>query len=107
MCNDVLRLRAQLGGDWVVTFGLPTRSSRDIVRNQLGATIVELTAEEATIRERLMKRENGNLVRVKNMLTCRDEFEKVENSEKVIQIAISSKMTLPDVVKEIVQATIN
>ena len=27
MCNDVLRLRAQLGGDWVVTFGLPTRST--------------------------------------------------------------------------------
>jgi len=25
MCKDVLRLRAQIGGDWVVTFGLPTR----------------------------------------------------------------------------------
>ena len=25
MCNDVKRLRAQIGGDWVVTFGLPTR----------------------------------------------------------------------------------
>ena len=24
-----------------------------------------------------------NVVRVENMLTCRDEFEKVENSEKV------------------------
>ena len=113
MCNDVLRLRAQLGGDWVVTFGLPTRStldikvykyisifllfglptrsaldikvffyylpcqqgllqiskstniflqcrsSRDIVRDQLRATIVELTADEATIRERLMRREKG------------------------------------------------
>ena len=75
-----------------------------------------------------------NVVRVENMLTCRDEFEKVENSEKVqnkksnkklqfwhfsifcsnihcklfqvVQIAISSKMTLPDVVKEIVEATI-
>ena len=30
MCNDVLRLRAQLGGDWVVTFGLPTRSPPDL-----------------------------------------------------------------------------
>ena len=25
MCKDVLRLRGRIGGDWVVTFGLPTR----------------------------------------------------------------------------------
>ena len=25
MCNDVKRLRARIGGDWVVTFGLPAR----------------------------------------------------------------------------------
>ena len=87
MCKDVVRLRAGIGGDWVVTFGLPTRChflsqplllfkiflclhqsartylrhrrAREIVASWLEATIVELEVDEATIRERLLKRENG------------------------------------------------
>ena len=96
MCNDVKRLRARIGGDWVVTFGLPTRChfsvkpfihdpcstlssslsvpmwninwstnqdshrrARDIVVRELAASIVVLEVDEATTRERLMKRENG------------------------------------------------
>merc|ERR1719209_490286 len=80
MCKDVLRLRARIGGDWVVTFGLPTRRAREIVASWLEAIIVVLEVDEETTRERLMKRENGNIRRVENMLTCRDEFEGVEDS---------------------------
>lgn len=105
MCKDVLRLRAQVGGDWVVTFGLPTRRARDIVASQLEASIVVLEVDEETTRERLMKRENGNTRRVEGMLTCRDEFERVEDSEKVIKLTVSSRIKKSDVAEEIIRVT--
>jgi len=105
MCNDVKRLRAQIGGDWVVTFGLPTRRAREIVIKELAASIVMLEVDEATTRERLMKRENGDVRRVENMLICRDEFERVEDSEKVIKLKVTSKKTASNVAEEIFRVT--
>merc|ERR1711997_733173 len=58
MCDDIIRERNKLGGDWVINQAVYTRAARDVVRKKLGPNLkfVALDMDPELQSKRLAKR---------------------------------------------------
>ena len=61
LCDDILRERRRIGGDWAVSGCLLHRRIRQIVRDSLGPdlVVVVLRMAEEDVRERIVSRHEG------------------------------------------------
>jgi len=63
LCDDILRERTKLGGQWVVCQAVYTKAGRDVIRNMLGddlAFVVLESGEDDIQVERMVKRSLGD-----------------------------------------------
>jgi len=113
LCKDILKERKKLGGNWVVTHAVYTRTARDIIRRKMGdgLVLVVLETEEEDLQiERLARRASR-----KERLTA-DELESskkkvagfvgyhdtVEDDEpNTFKVVVTGDMTAEDVVKKV------
>merc|ERR1712110_570755 len=62
MCEDILRERRRIGGDWAVATVVFTREYRDMLRSRLGPNlvIVNLEMDPGDLKKRVLDRHEGD-----------------------------------------------
>ena len=104
MCEDILKQRKRLGGNWMVDRCILTKEFRELIRKKLGSglIIVELQLNEELCKKRVLKRhgeDNEWDKTVANMLLevypqC--EFAE-QDEENIFTIEVTEEIT-PEVV---------
>jgi len=105
MCEDILRERNRVGGDWVVAQAVPTRHLRDLIKSKLGPELlfVVLNLDEDHHRERLGPRTQQFSEEIVDVW-MKIKFEPGEDDEEnVFDLKITREMKLDDVVGEIMR----
>jgi len=105
MCEDILRERKRVGGDWVVAQAVPTRKLRDLIKSKLGPDLlfVVLNLDKDHHRERLEPRlPTFGEQFVDVFLNMKYELAE-ENEENVLDLKITRQMELDDVVEIIMK----
>ena len=120
MCDDIIRERQKLGGDWVINQAVYTRAARNVVRRKLGASLkfVMLDMDPELQSKRLAKRitsgfgEAGALsgeVTEEALEKAKEEMKKMtgrledvqKDEHNTIALVISEDMSVDDVVDKI------
>ena len=107
MCEDILKERKRVGGDWAVAQAVPTRKLRDLIKSKLGPDLlfVVLDLDEDLHRERLSPR--IKLVgeqRTKMWMNMKLRYELAEdNEENAVDLKITREMEPDDVVAKIMK----
>eukprot|EP00092_Neocalanus_flemingeri_P009390 GFUD01010104.1.p1 GENE.GFUD01010104.1~~GFUD01010104.1.p1 ORF type:complete len:351 (+),score=105.54 GFUD01010104.1:41-1093(+) len=103
MCENILKERKRVGGDWVVAMAVPNRKMRDLIKEKLGSELVfvVLNLDKDLQLERLEPRVE-TLGSKFNEILFAMEFEPVcEDEENTIDLKITRDMDLDEVVKAI------
>merc|ERR1712179_332308 len=104
MCDDIVRERARLGGDWAIATVLDSRSIRDFVRARLGPEL-EIVVLEMTLEEQMARirgRHDGSEDAVDMMKAFYDFCKPAEAGEpNTLRIRVTPDMTPQDVIKRI------
>jgi len=112
LCDDILKERSKLGGDWVIGQAVYSKAAREVIRNKLGEdlTIVVLESGEEDIQvERMAKRclgsgEISEEAREEFKASCAKYVgghEHVEDDELLtFAIYVTKAMTPEDVAKQ-------
>jgi len=103
MCEDIIKERMRVGGDWVVAQAVPTRKLRDLIKSKLGPDLlfVVLDLDKDHHKERLSPRTESFGEEITN-LWMMIKFEVAEDDEEnVIDMKITREMELDDVVAKI------
>ena len=104
LCNYINAEKKRLGGDWIVAHGVPSRTSRDFIKKQLGpkAIFVVLNMSKEDQKERLDKRHGKEQSSINWLYEIYDAFEPAtEDEERAINIQITSNMSKEDVAQMI------
>ena len=107
MCEDILKERKRVGGDWAVAQAVPTRKLRDLIKSKLGPDLlfVVLDLDEDLHRERLSPRiELVGKERTEMWLNMKLRYEPVDdNEENAVDMKITREMEPDDVVAKIMK----
>ena len=109
LCQDILRERGKLGGDWVIAQAAYTRTARDIIRRKMGGDLILVvleTEQESLQIERLARRAANKeemteeeLESSKNMVKgyvgCHDTVQ--EDEPNTFKVMVTADMTAADV----------
>jgi len=105
-CEDIIRQRERLGGDWATAFAVFSRKQRDIIRNVLGNDVIffilHLTQESN--RKRLVGRHGDDMAAEFNKIF--DSMSKMyesagEDEKNAFDLHITEDMTPDDVVQKV------
>merc|ERR1712013_459441 len=103
MCEDIMRERKRIGGDWAVAGVAFNRSMRDHIRSKLGKDLlfVILSMDKEDQRKRVTDRHQGSdqaadLVPYFNKL-C----EPIGEEERALSVVVTADMNRDDVVNKI------
>jgi len=113
LCKDILRERKKLGGNWVVTQAVYSRTARDIIRRKMGADLIlvvleteeedlqiERLARRAAKKERLTADElESSKKKVAGLVGHHDTVE--EDEPNTFKVVVTGDMTPEDVAKEV------
>jgi len=109
MCEDLVRERMRMGGDWVVAQAVPTRRIRDMMKKLLGPDVifVVLRMSSEDQKERVKQR-HGDGEEAQGALEMLTKANKVfepatEDEEKAVDVLITTEMTREDVVNKILR----
>jgi len=105
MCENILKERKRVGGDWVVAFAVTTRKLRDMIKEKLGPQLVfvVLDMDKDLQQERLVPRLEA-LGETFNDICEKIKYEPAsDDEENVIDLKITRDMQLDDVVKIIME----
>ena len=100
LCKYIKAEKKRLGGDWIVAHGVPSRTSRDFIKEQLGpnAIFVVLNMSKEDQKERLDKRHGKEQSSINWLYEIYDAFEPAAaDEERAINIQITSNMSKEDV----------
>ena len=85
LSKDIVSEKKKIGGNWLVTFPVPTRKMRDVIKKECNATFINLTVSEDTQRTRLSRRhakEEDGTKKVDWLTSMYNSFEPVQADEK-------------------------
>ena len=85
LSKDIVSEKKKIGGNWLVTFPVPTRKMRDVIKKECNATFINLTVSEDTQRTRLSRRhakEEDGTKKVDWLTSMHNSFEPVQADEK-------------------------
>ena len=107
MCEDILKERKRVGGDWAVAQAVPTRKLRDLIKSKLVPDLlfVVLELDEDLYRERLSPRiELVGKDRTEMWLNMKLRYEPVDdNEENAVDMEITREMEPDHVVAKIMK----
>merc|ERR1719187_2071632 len=106
MCEDILRERKRIGGDWAVAHVVWTREHRDLLRSKMGPklVIVNLVMEPEELRKRVLTRHQGDEDAADLMTTFKNMCDPVEAGEPgAVNIQVKAGMTREEVVDTILE----
>jgi len=104
MCEDIMRERKRIGGDWAVAGVALTQSMRDHIRSKLGKDLffVILSMDEEEQRKRVTKRHQGDEQAADLMQLVNKLCEPIgEDEVNTVSVAVTADMTRDDVVNKI------
>jgi len=104
MCEDIIRERKRIGGDWAVAGVAFTRSMRDHIRSILGQDLlfVILSMDKEEVRKRVTDRHQGDEQAADLVKSVNNLCEPIgEDEENAVDVAVTADMTRDDVVKKI------
>jgi len=104
MCEDIMRERKRIGGDWAVAGVALTQSMRDHIRSKLGKDLffVILSMDKEEQRKRVTERHQGDEQAADLMQLVNNLCEPVgEDEENTVSVAVTADMTRDDVVNKI------
>jgi len=104
LCDDIMRERKRIGGDWAVAGVAFTRSMRDHIRSKLGKDLlfVILSMDKEEVRKRVTDRHQGNEQAADMADTMSVLCEPIgEHEENAVDVAVTADMTRDDVVNKI------
>ena len=113
LCKDILREREKLGGNWVVTQAVYSRTARDIIREKMGDSLILVvleTEEEDLQIERLARRASKKEILTAEELESSKKkmsgfvgyHDTVEDDEpNTFKIVVTGDMTPKDVAKKV------
>jgi len=107
VCNDILRERKRIGGDWAIAAVVMTRELRDFIRERLGPDLVfvVLSMDAEDMKKRVRERHHGDESAVEMMAPFHRIFEPVDKDEKkVLDILVNSNMTREDLVQKVLES---
>jgi len=106
-CDDILRERKRIGGDWAIAAVTLTREVRDLVRARLGPKLVFviLSMDMDDVRKRVKERHHGEEAAAEMMAPINKICDPIgADEENVVGITVSSEMTREDVIKKILES---
>jgi len=104
MCEDIMRERKRIGGDWAVAGVALTRSVRDHIRSISGQDLmfVILSMDREEVRKRVTDRHKGDEQAADMLLSFDNLCEPIgEDEENAVSVAVTADMTRDDVVNKI------
>jgi len=99
MCEDIMRERKRIGGDWAVAGVALTRSVRDHIRSILGQDLmfVILSMDREEVRKRVTDRHKGDEQAADMLLSFDNLCEPIgEDEENAVSVAVTADMTRDD-----------
>lgn len=106
MCQDIIKERKRIGGDWAIAAVTLTRHLRDFIRSRLGPELVfvVLQMNEDDIRKRVTNRHKGQESAVEMLMAVNKMCEPAgEDEENAINIVVTDDMSREDVIKNILK----
>merc|ERR1712080_145257 len=103
MCEDLVRERMRMGGDWVVAQAVPTRRIRDMMKKLLGPDVIfvvlRMSSEDQKERVKQRHGDGEEAQGALEMLTKANKlFEPAtEDEENAVDVLITTEMTRDDV----------
>ena len=106
MCDNIIKERKRLGGNWVVARTVPTRDLRDHIKHQCGShmyfIVLGMTNEDQ--RQRIVNRHRNNPYFIKILSERNGVFEKAgEDEDRAINILVTNNMTRDDVLQKVMK----
>ena len=110
MCDNIIKERKRLGGNWVVARTVPTRDLRDHIKHQCGShmyfIVLGMTKEHQ--RQRIVNRHRNNTNLIKIYTGRNEVFEKAgEDEDRAINILVTNNMSREDVLQKIMKLKSN
>jgi len=106
MCEDILRERKRIGGDFVVAAVSFARELRDHIRSRLGRDLVFviLDMDMEDVKKRVKARHHGQDAATDLMAPMNELCDPVGEDEKnAVSVTVTSSMSRDDVVKKILE----
>ena len=117
MCDDIIKERLRLGGNWIVNHGLYTKLARDIIKEKLGSivtlVVLDMSLEDQAKRMTKVALDVSNLPnddiydkmleeKTNQIRVSRKGYEAVMKTEtNIIEIVITDEMSVDDVSNKI------
>ena len=107
MCDDVIRERKRIGGNWAIAQVAPTRVIRDRIREHLGSELifVVLDMSRKDQKDRIKARHGDEESIIELLTRCYDVCEPAaEDEPNAIHLLVTKDMSKDDVVNKIVMS---
>ena len=112
MCNDIIREKARIGGNWAIAQAVPKRSMRDYIRGYMGPDLIfvvlHMTKEDQIDRIKARHGKDSDESFLDLLFKSYDIYEQVtEDEPNAIQILVTKDMSKDEVVNEILRSLKN
>jgi len=108
MCDDIMRERRRIGGDWVIAgaHAMFSKELRDFIRYKLGPdfVFVVLDMEMESVKQRIKNRHNDDEEIVNKLMALNKMVEApTDDEENVVKVKITDDMNKEEVVSKILE----